>query len=179
MSNNIQRYAFTVAYPSRVNILKTNISITSSTVLEESKMKVDTIGAWDTGANHSVISSQLVQALNLKPIGITQVNGVHGESSCNNYLIDMILPNQVVIQQVRVIESNSIPFGVLVGMDIIGLGDFTISNSENKTKFSFQIPSTHNTDYVAEIEEINKKNRPSQKYTTDDIRAYLAKRKKK
>ncbi len=60
MSNNIHRFAFTVAYPSRVNILQTNISITPSAVLEDSKMKEDTVGAWDTGANHSVISSQLV-----------------------------------------------------------------------------------------------------------------------
>jgi preprotein translocase subunit SecA len=39
---------------------------------------------------------------------------------------------------------------VLIGMDIISKGDFSITASQQKTKFSFQIPSTHDTDYVKE-----------------------------
>jgi hypothetical protein len=31
--------------------------------------------------------------------------------------------------------------GVLIGMDIIGQGDFAISNYEGRTKFSFRIPT--------------------------------------
>jgi len=42
---------------------------------------------------------------------------------------------------------------VLIGMDIISRGDFTITAPENKTKLSFQIPSTHNTDYVKEFNQ--------------------------
>ena len=45
-----------------------------------------------------------------------------------------------------------------------GLGDFTISNSENKTKFSFQIPSTHNTDYLLRLKKLTRKT-DHQKYT--------------
>ena len=36
---------------------------------------------------------------------------------------------------------------VLIGMDIISKGDFSITASQGKTKFSFQIPSTHDIDY--------------------------------
>ena len=39
---------------------------------------------------------------------------------------------------------------VLIGMDIISQGDFVITASQGKTKFSFQIPSTHDTDYAKE-----------------------------
>jgi uncharacterized protein YecA (UPF0149 family) len=42
---------------------------------------------------------------------------------------------------------------VLIGMDIISMGDFTVTASKRKTKFSFQIPSTHDTDYVKEYKQ--------------------------
>ena len=38
----------------------------------------------------------------------------------------------------------------LLGMDIISLGDFSISHKDGGTTFSFQIPSTHNIDFVNE-----------------------------
>jgi membrane protease subunit (stomatin/prohibitin family) len=40
-------------------------------------------------------------------------------------------------------------------MDIIGLGDFSICLKDGKTKFSFQIPSTHDIDFVQEIQQKN------------------------
>lgn len=42
---------------------------------------------------------------------------------------------------------------ILIGMDIITLGDFAITNVGGKTVFSFRTPSTKMIDYV---EEINK-----------------------
>ena len=36
---------------------------------------------------------------------------------------------------------------VLIGMDIISLGDFAISNYESKTQFSFRIPSQEHVEY--------------------------------
>mgnify|MGYP003298516742 CR=1 FL=1 len=39
---------------------------------------------------------------------------------------------------------------VLIGMDVIRYGDFTISNYNGKTKMSFRIPSIQETDYVEE-----------------------------
>ena len=38
-------------------------------------------------------------------------------------------------------------------MDIIARGDFSISNTNGKTKFTFQIPATHEHDYVKEQQE--------------------------
>jgi hypothetical protein len=36
---------------------------------------------------------------------------------------------------------------VLIGMDIISLGDFAISNFDGKTQFSFRIPSQRHVEY--------------------------------
>ena len=37
---------------------------------------------------------------------------------------------------------------ILIGMDIISQGEFAITASQGNTKFSFQIPSTHDIDYM-------------------------------
>ena len=38
---------------------------------------------------------------------------------------------------------------MLIGMNIINLGDFSVSNYQGKTVFSFRVPSAGCTDYVA------------------------------
>ena len=49
---------------------------------------------------------------------------------------------------VQVSEAVLNGFDVLIGMDIITLGDFSITNVNGKTVFSFRIPSTETVDYV-------------------------------
>lgn len=41
---------------------------------------------------------------------------------------------------------------MLIGMDIINLGDFALTHKNGGTVFSFQIPSTHEYDFVRQIE---------------------------
>ena len=45
---------------------------------------------------------------------------------------------------------------ILIGMDIIGTGDFAVSNYDNKTTFSFRWPSISKIDFVKEVEEENR-----------------------
>ena len=47
---------------------------------------------------------------------------------------------------------------VLIGMDLIGQGDFAITNFEGNTTLSFGMPSCIEIDFVKEINEYNKKN---------------------
>jgi hypothetical protein len=58
----------------------------------------------------------------------------------NAYLIDLVLPNRILVQGIRVTEGQLNGFGMLLGMDIINLGDFAITHNDHKTAFSFQIP---------------------------------------
>jgi hypothetical protein len=45
---------------------------------------------------------------------------------------------------------------MLIGMDIIGLGDFSISNGENSTLFSFAVPPfTNKVDLLEKAEVSN------------------------
>jgi len=108
---------------------------------------------WDTGATGSCISKGLARHLGLKPIDMCIVRGVGGTSSSNVYLIDVLLPSNVIINNVRVSEFlDNGAFGIIIGMDIITLGDFAISNKNGKTTVSFRIPPSDNPiDFVEQI----------------------------
>lgn len=108
---------------------------------------------WDTGATASVISTDVVNELGLSPISQCRTYHAQGESIVNVYLIDMVLPNHLLIRNVKVTEGRLNGFGVLIGMDIINLGDFALTHRDNKTVFSFQIPATHEYDFVKQLQQ--------------------------
>jgi len=58
-------------------------------------------------------------------------------------LLSIRLPNNYYIYKHRVIvaDLSSIGSDLLIGMDIISMGDFAICNKDNKTSFSFVVPS--------------------------------------
>jgi hypothetical protein len=73
-------------------------------------------------------------------------------------------------------------FDVLIGMDIITLGDFAVTNPEDKTKLSYQMPSTHDIDFVEEIRRTTKNKQTKEKLKSDRKaynKAHPKKKKKK
>jgi len=93
--------------------------------------------------------------LDLKPIGLVEVHHAAGKSVANKYLVNIILPNNVVIQSVAVTEGALIEMDMLIGMDIITLGDFAVTNKDNKTTMSFRVPSCKELDVVPESDQYN------------------------
>jgi hypothetical protein len=69
----------------------------------------------------------------------------------NTYMIDIHLVNGISFPSLHVTEGKFTDTDVLIGMDIISQGDFAITAPEGKTKFSFQVPSTHDIDFINEI----------------------------
>jgi hypothetical protein len=106
---------------------------------------------WDTGATNSVITAETAKQLNLTPVGSVLVNHAGGSSPSNTYLVNLVLPNQVGFAGVQVSECVDSEFGVIIGMDIICSGDFSITNVNQKTVMSFRNPSLKTIDYVTEI----------------------------
>lgn len=98
---------------------------------------------WDTGATATCISKKLVEKLNLLPTGKVRVSTPSGTGIMNKYVVNLILNNEVRIQNLIVMDSEIGNQGidVLIGMDIISIGDFAVSNYNGKTQFSFRIPS--------------------------------------
>ncbi len=143
--------AFTTKAPGIANRLLNEVTISHNSTNQK------VVALWDTGATGTCISTDVVQQLGLTPTGMKNIQTPSGSSQVNTYLVDVLLPNNVKIADVEVCDSEigKQHIGMLVGMDIINLGDFTVSNHSGKTVFSFRIPSTQTTDYVAQIKVQN------------------------
>lgn len=103
---------------------------------------------WDTGATTSLIAPHIVEKCNLKPIGVLEVAVAGGIHRVSSYFVDIRLPNNVTIANMTLgcmeLPSN---IDVLIGMDIITLGDFAITNAGGRTVISFRIPSLVHVDF--------------------------------
>lgn len=106
---------------------------------------------WDTGATGSVISKSVVSSLNLIPTGKQRVFHADGECVVNTYLVNLYLPNSVAFPCIAVTEGKLTGIDILIGMDVITQGDFSITNHNGNTFFSFRIPSIKDVDFVEEI----------------------------
>ena len=113
-------------------------------------------GLWDTGASKSSITQRIVDDLNLIPVGNTNISTANGVVAVNTYFVDFGLPNGVTVKNVLVSCADlGDDIDILIGMDIIRHGDFSITNVNNKTTFSFRTPSVEEIDYVKESRNIN------------------------
>ena len=113
---------------------------------------------WDTGATNTVIDEKLAEQLKLKPVTKIPARGVNGDFITNVYWIDILLPNKVEVLSIKVTEGKlRDETSLLIGMNIITLGDFSVTNADGKTCFSFRTPSCKEIDYVSEWEKRNEK----------------------
>ena len=112
---------------------------------------------WDTGATDCCVSQDVVRQLSLISTGKANITTPNQTSERDTYLVDVSLPNNVRVNDLCVIDSNieKQNIGMLIGMNIINLGDFTVSNFQDKTTFAFRIPSESITDYAKQIKISN------------------------
>ncbi|NIM12677.1 MAG: hypothetical protein GTO45_11230 [Candidatus Aminicenantes bacterium] len=136
--------AFRISYNRIVREIKTDaVIIPPAALLNYSKpVEVNAAAIWDTGATRTAITNKIVRLLDLKPIGKAIVFGVNSKAIVNRYIVDIRLPNEILVSNCEVLGSDFSSPGVdlLIGMDIIQKGDFAISNVDGKTTFSFCIP---------------------------------------
>ena len=100
------------------------------------------VALWDTGSQSSCISEKCARSLGLRPVKNAVIHDINGISQKPVYLVNIILPNQTVIPCVEVVEIvvTSGP-EVILGMDVIMQGNFSVSNFNGSPVFSFGLPS--------------------------------------
>jgi len=96
---------------------------------------------WDTGATNTVLSPKVIQALGLQPFAQSGVVGVGGDKDCGVYKVNLGLPGGQIVCDVTAYESD-LDYDMLIGMDVILLGDFCFTNKDGQSVFSFRLPST-------------------------------------
>lgn len=161
-------HAFTVQYLGKVRTLKTKIGVCLPGDIQDrisgtSVVVKEFSALWDTGATGSCISKRVIDELGLKPINIVKTHHAGGISYANLYLINIWLPNGVMVGNIKVTEAQLVDgdsdpdderMQVLIGMDIIGNGDLAVTNVE-KTIMSFRIPSVETIDFVPRAKQHN------------------------
>lgn len=143
--------SFTLLYSQKVYSIETVCKVSSHFIPDANHITHPPFrnysAIWDTGAVMTVISSKLVKELNLFPCGKRTMIHANGNSYVNVYFINVLLPNNVEIQALQVMEGQLEDTDLLLGMDVIGLGDFALTSPNACTQMSFSMPPTHNTDY--------------------------------
>ena len=124
--------------------------LVSNVILKCADKSVSVKALWDTGATNSCISTDVVHDLALIETGKRSMLTPSGTATISTYLIDVMLPNKVSITDLVVADSEigAQNIGLLIGMDVIKRGDFAVSHFDNKTTFTFCVPSHKEADYV-------------------------------
>ena len=156
--------AFTVKWGHRARVLETTAGVAEVMDPEEVLARTERSrrsgkpmtlefrmckGVWDTGATTSVVTKDIVQELGLEPLNTINVETVGGTVPASEYLVNLLLPNNVFMGSLRVIDGVLNGADVLVGMDVIGQGDLAVTNRGGKTWMTFTMPSSRHLDFAA------------------------------
>jgi predicted aspartyl protease len=154
-----QSKCFTVRFSQRASVLHTDVDIFPAFQLSEGghvpqgQKKKTYKAVYDTGATQTAISPTVVNDFGLPSVGAAQVKTAGGGVTTSTHIINLALPNGVMFQMMRVTKADlGEPFDVLIGMDILGTGDFAVTHHLDKTTFSFRWPSQDEIDFVAEAQ---------------------------
>ena len=152
--------SFTVRADGKLPVIMFDVEISPATLTERNYLNPNRRKCrimWSTGAARSQLSRRLIEELNLEAV-------VKEESGKQQlfYSLDVYLPNRVRMAKVEMTEINhALPnpdIECIIGMDIISLGDCSVSHGDGNTFFSFRVPSLGGVDYV---EQSKKKKAPS------------------
>ncbi|GHV12338.1 hypothetical protein FACS189491_05140 [Spirochaetia bacterium] len=136
MSETKTYYAFEQRYPFQTENLISEVEVYADPADNPDNSAI-VRAKWDTGANHTVISVDLMKRLNLIPIDSEVISGVGGSQVIDVVRLAVKLPSDLFIssKHIGVCSINSAQkIDILIGMDIIQHGDFHISNTGGKTR---------------------------------------------
>lgn len=143
--------AITRRFPEKVDCIVTECYVYAPTNLthgEAVKRVKITRSLWDTGASVTLISARVAKVLGLSSIGKSGVSGYNqGIDVKDTFLVHIGLPTGDIVTNIMAMEFDADEYDVVLGMDIICNGDFAITNQDDKTTFSFRIPSQQEIDF--------------------------------
>jgi predicted aspartyl protease len=104
--------------------------------------QLDVRAMWDTGSMGTCVSTELARYLGLAPFRTTTLTSLHGDSVANVCLMDLVLPDGIMIENVMAMEIETRrDFDIIIGMNIIRLGDFSLCNDHGNTVMTFSLPT--------------------------------------
>jgi predicted aspartyl protease len=155
--SNTRHFPFKKEYPQLPLKLITDAEVFNS-IQYQNVIRIRAL--WDTGAMLSAITPDIAKKLNLVSTNRIRVNGIGNSCIADIVRVSIRLPNLAEIKNARISVLNLVKdVDMLIGMDIIQLGDFSISNGAGKTLFTFAMPPFDDkTDLYEKAVAVNRSN---------------------
>jgi hypothetical protein len=96
--------------------------------------------------------------MGILPLGTAALYHANGCDEVNLYRINITIPGGIEFCCLTVFGSDLHRADLLIGMDIMIHGDFGVSHPTGRTKFTFQYPSTHDLDFLREMNTLMTQN---------------------
>ena len=97
-------------------------------------------GIFDTGASRSAISERVAERLALRKVNAITVHTAAGTVQQDCHVVNIVvMPNEIVFPAHQVTSAKLHSCDILIGMDIIGLGDFIISRRHGFLVVEFRL----------------------------------------
>ena len=142
--------AFTIDANTRLSELSSDVWVWRVSDAHAQKIRFKAI--WDTGATHTSITKHVAKKCALQQVGTAFVStpSTVEPQRVSTYSVNIIIPNGVMFENHLVSESESLAddADILIGMDIIGEGDFAVSSFQGRTAFTFRMPSIERIDFA-------------------------------
>ena len=163
MSNRVAYRALIVKYEEPVIEIITSAQVESADSSGESVsgVRIEVSALWDTGAEVTCIKPSLWDKLQFSQPQLTEqtvIYGIGGNVCTDSVPLQIWLAPDISIKPlpVYVVDFPS-DAELLIGMDIITMGDFAICNTDGKTSVSFAVPSfPDRIDFTAKAAAANK-----------------------
>ena len=147
MSTDRARYrGVNKSYHDQVKKLSTTVYIlltaSSDKLLKNITVKIEAL--WDVGATITFIKPKIRNQPKQRMFrtgSFISVAGVGGLVKADFTVLSVFLASNFAIEYCPAyVVDFPVNFDMVIGMDIINMGDFSVCNTENKTSFSFVIP---------------------------------------
>jgi predicted aspartyl protease len=146
MSKPIEHRAFTIVYEGIAEEISTPVQLEPIDTADKSLLgaQIEIEALWDTGATMTCIKPSLRDRLKLRQSELVEsiiMSGIGGDVEADGTLVSIWLTSNFVIELCPVyIADFPGDEELLIGMDIITMGDFAVCNADGKTSFSFAVP---------------------------------------
>lgn len=139
MSGIQYTYTFTNEYTSLIDRIITEVYLypsSNTSLFKPLKLKA----LWDTGADYCMVSEEIINNLDLSCMGTRGMETAGGIINTELYSIGVSIPNFASFSGILATKSYMDEYDLIIGMNLIKQGNFSINNYGGKTTFSFTYP---------------------------------------
>ena len=117
----------------------------------DNNLSVDTLALFDTGATRTCVHTDLITNLDIKSIFDHPIYGFFGKQNVGTFHGEINLSDKLIFNgnvSVASFDTGDGPkYELIIGMDIISLGNFILTNHDDKTILSYICPYKLNTGF--------------------------------